>query len=646
MQQNHDIENAIEVLSKYWGYDSFRPGQEDAIRSVLEGRETMVLFPTGGGKSLCYQVPSLILDGLTLVISPLIALMQDQVEQLKSRDIRAAFINSTLPAYEIEQRLVNARNGMYRMLYISPERLATERWKIELPNLNVSLVAVDEAHCISEWGHDFRPAYRHIRTELKDLPESVRWMALTATATPEVKKDILKCLEFSDPAIVSAGFSRPNLKWWVSETDKKQDVFMNAVRKGVHKGSGIVYTDTRKDCEQKAARLSAAGISARAYHGGMSSDSRESVQNEWVSGRVPVVVATNAFGMGIDKSDCRFVVHYTIPFSPEAYYQEAGRAGRDGKEAYPILIWKEADETRLKSRILRSYPQYETLKKVYEGICDELGLATGSEHEQPEPVDLASVSKRTALSKGEVKSSLEVLQRLEILERIDFYKARTGVHFLVGKDYLETLIKKEEGPKSGFIDMLMRLYAPYAFGGFHYQDTPMILEKLNINENSLMKGLHVLRDHDRILDIRQMGEQPLFRVVEPRMQKLQIDHDAVYRYRDVMLKKLEYMSGYARTKRCREVYLRTYFGEMKAEPCGHCDNCRALARHRSEKQASVGGEDIKTVEGLLKSGPLTPVAIRTGTGWNRNKVKAVISWLEREQRVKQAEDGTIVPIRP
>ena len=267
MKQNHDIKNAIDVFKKYWGYDSFRPGQEDAIRSVLEGRETMVLFPTGGGKSLCYQVPSLILDGLTLVISPLIALMQDQVEQLKSRDIRAAFINSTLPAYEIEQRLVNARNGMYRLLYISPERLATERWKNELPNLNVSLVAVDEAHCISEWGHDFRPAYRHIRTELSDLPASTRWMALTATATPEVKKDILKCLEFSDPAIVSAGFSRPNLTWWVTDTDKKQDVFMNAVRKGVHKGSGIVYTDTRKDCEQKAARLSSAGISARAYHG-------------------------------------------------------------------------------------------------------------------------------------------------------------------------------------------------------------------------------------------------------------------------------------------------------------------------------------------------------------------------------------------
>ncbi|PWN06560.1 RecQ family ATP-dependent DNA helicase [Rhodohalobacter mucosus] len=642
MNQNPDIKSAIDVLQAYWGYDSFRPGQKEAIGSVLEGNETMVLFPTGGGKSLCYQVPSLILDGLTLVISPLIALMHDQVEQLGKRDIRAAFINSTLPAYEIEQRLVNARNGMYRLLYVSPERLTTERWKNELPNLNVSLVAVDEAHCISEWGHDFRPAYRHIRSELSDLPDSVRWMALTATATPEVKSDILKCLEFTEPAIVSAGFSRPNLRWWVTQTDKKQDVFMNAVRKGVHKGSGIVYTDTRKDCEQKAARLSSAGISARAYHGGMKPDVRESVQNEWVSGRVPVVVATNAFGMGIDKSDCRFVVHFTIPFSPEAYYQEAGRAGRDGKEAFPILIWKEADETRLKSRILRSYPQYETLKKVYEGICDELGLATGSEHTQAEPVDLSSVCKRTALSKSEVKSSVEVLQRLEILEKIEFHKARTGVHFLVGKDYLETMIRKEEGAKAEFVDMLIRLFAPHAFGGFHYQDTPLVLEKLKINENSLMKGLHVLRDHDRILDIRQMGEQPLFRVTEPRMQKLQVDHDAVYHYRDVLLKKLEYMSGYAKTTRCREVYLRTYFGETNAKPCGHCDNCQSGNRNLGGKQNSVAVEDIKKVENLLKAGSLTPDVIQAETGWNRDKVKAVVSWLEREQRVKQSQDGTII----
>ena len=639
MQQNDNMQKASDALKAYWGYDSFRPGQEDAIRSVLEGKETMVLFPTGGGKSLCYQVPSLILEGLTLVISPLIALMQDQVEQLKKRNIRAAFINSTLTAYEIEQRLVNARNGMYSLLYISPERLATDRWKNELQNLNVSLVAVDEAHCISEWGHDFRPAYRHIRSELAGLPGSVRWMALTATATPEVKRDILKCLEFTDPGIISAGFSRPNLTWWVTDTEKKQDVFMNAVRRGGRKGSGIVYADTRKECEQKAERLSSAGITARAYHGGMGPDSRESVQSEWVGGQVPVVVATNAFGMGIDKADCRFVIHYTLPFSPEAYYQEAGRAGRDGKDAYAILIWKESDETRLKSRILRSYPQYETLKKVYDGMCDELGLATGSEHEQPEPVDLTSISKRTGLSKSEVRNSLEILKRLEVLERVDFYKARTGVHFLVGRDYLESLIRKAESPKSEFVDTLVRLYAPHAFSGFHYQDTPLVLEKLKVHENSLTKALDVLRDHDPILDIRQLGERPMFRITEPRMQKLRIDHNAVYRYRDVLLKKLEYMSGYARTGSCREVYLRTYFGETDTKPCGHCDNCLSV-KHRKSRAAVEGG-DIETVEKLLKTGPLTPGAIEGETGWNRNRIRAVISWLVREKRVEQNRDGSV-----
>jgi ATP-dependent DNA helicase RecQ len=636
MQQNHDIQQAYDVLKEHWGYDSFRPGQEEAIRSVIEGRDTMVLFPTGGGKSLCYQVPALILDGLTLVISPLIALMQDQVEHLGHHHIRAAYINSTLPAREVEQRLVNARNGMYRLLYVSPERLVSERWKNELQNLNISLVAVDEAHCISEWGHDFRPAYRDIRSELSDLSESVRWMALTATATPEVKKDILKTMQFSDPVIVSAGFSRPNLKWWVTATEKKHDVFMNAVRKAAHRGSGIVYTDTRKDCEEKADRLSSAGISARAYHGGMDSKTRETVQNEWVKGRIPVVVATNAFGMGIDKADCRFVIHYTIPFTLEAYYQEAGRAGRDGEEAYPILIWKETDETRLKSRILRSYPQYETLKKVYEGICDELDLATGSEQEQPEPVDLSSVAKRIKLSKSEIRNSVQVLQRLEILERIDFYKPRIGVNFLVGKEYLESFIAKSEGAKSEWVDALVRLFGPRAFAEFIYHDTPLLLEKLNMNENRLMKGLHVLRDHDRILDIRLVGEKPLFRITEPRMQKLQIDHDAVYRYRDVLLKKLEYMSGYATTKTCREVYLRTYFGENNAEPCGHCDNC--VSGTGNTGGSPVTDAEVKQVKKLLSETPKSPQQIRKETQWNSEKVKKVIHFMEREQIIFRAKE--------
>lgn len=636
MDQDTLFKKAEKALMQYWGYDRFRPGQDDAIRSVLDGKETLILFPTGGGKSICYQIPALVFDGLTLVVSPLIALMQDQVDQLRKHNIRATFINSTLPLYEVEQRLVNARNGMYKLLYIAPERLSTDRWKAELHSLNISLVAIDEAHCISEWGHEFRPAYRKIRTELADLPASVGWVALTATATPEVKQDILSALQFDEPAVVTAGFSRPNLQWWVTETDKKKDVLMNAVRKAVKKGSGIVYAGTRKECERWASAFSSRGIRSKAYHAGLDASTREKVQVDWLSGSVPVVVATNAFGMGIDKNNCRFVIHYTMPFSLEAYYQEAGRAGRDGKKAFPVLIYKEADESRLKSRILRSYPQVETLQKVYDGICDELELAVGSEHERSEPVNLVSVSKRTGLSMNELRTSVQVLHRLEIVEKVDFYKPQTGILFLVGREYLEKFIRETDSGKGEFTDTLMRLFGPRSFSEFHYMDTPFLLEKLKINENQLLKGLNVLAGHDRILDVRHLGEQPLFRLTDPRMQKLQIDPMKAYHYRDVLLKKLDYMTGYIRTKQCREVYLRNYFGETDAKPCGHCDNCSAGSEKNT--QQPVKEEDIRHIHQLLKDRPKSPREIGADTGWKSERVKAVVTYMEREQIITKIED--------
>ncbi len=323
-----DISSAKDVLKKYWGYNSFRTGQEKAITSVLDGRDTLVLFPTGGGKSLCYQVPALLFDGLTIVISPLIALMKDQVDQLKSMGIRATFINSTLSRRETEQRLVNARNGMYKLLYMAPERIKTELWQSEQPDLPISLIAIDEAHCISEWGHDFRPSYRTIKQDFGDLSAQTKWMACTATATPEVRKDLLEVLQFEDARVVTSGFGRENLHWWVAKTDNKSPMVNKSVKKASAMGSGIIYSSTRKKCEFLARKFSAQGIGCKAYHAGLGNKEREIVQQAWLKGDTPVVAATNAFGMGIDKPDCRFVIHETIPFSLEAYYQEAGRAGR------------------------------------------------------------------------------------------------------------------------------------------------------------------------------------------------------------------------------------------------------------------------------------------------------------------------------
>ncbi len=630
------IDDAKGALKKYWGFDSFRTGQEMAIQSVLDGNETLVLFPTGGGKSLCYQVPAMVLDGLTIVISPLIALMQDQVEQLQKAGIRATLINSTLPGHEVEQRLVNARNGMYKLLYIAPERLASERWQIEIQNLNISLVAVDEAHCISEWGHDFRPSYRHIRDELSLLGDEVRWIALTATATPEVKKDLLEALKFKDPKVITGGFQRPNLHWWVNETDQKKELLMKAVRRGVKMGSGIVYANTRRDCEYWSKVFSQKGIEAKAYHAGLNNKVREQVQNEWINGEFPLVVATNAFGMGIDKPDCRFVIHYSMPFTLESYYQEAGRAGRDGETSYPLLIYKGSDTDLLKSRILRSYPEYEELNKVYMALCDEMNLAVGSEQENSEAVDYANVAKRAGISAKQIRIGIEVLHRLEILELTELHKPKTGIHFLVSRAYIREKVEELDSKKGEFLDQLFRIYGPPSFSDFHFIDQNYLLEKLQVTENQLQKALNVFSEHDQILRVKQIGETPLIRLINPRMPKLHIDQKKAYHYRDVLLKKLEYMEGYATTKGCREVYLRTYFGETEAKPCGNCDNCRSA---ESVDHHPVTDAEINKVRELLMSGEKDIDTIQRRTRWRREKLKQVIEFMEREEVITKAEEG-------
>jgi ATP-dependent DNA helicase RecQ len=629
------IEDARCALKKYWGYDDFRPGQDEAIQSVLDGNQTLVLFPTGGGKSLCYQVPAVVFEGLTIVISPLVALMQDQVDQLQKLGIRSTFINSTIPGHEVEQRLVNARNGMYKLLYIAPERLATQRWQVELPNLNIEQIAVDEAHCISEWGHDFRPSYRNIREELSQLGDQVRWIALTATATPEVKKDLLQSLRFDEPNVISGGFKRPNLHWWVNETQKKRDLLINAVKKGIKLGSGIVYSNTRKDCEYWADFFTNKGILSKPYHAGLDSGVREKIQNQWISGEVPLVVATNAFGMGIDKPDCRFVVHYSMPYTLEAYYQEAGRAGRDGETSYPILIYKKSDVDLLKSRILRSYPEYEMLNKIYMALCDELNLAVGSEHEVMEPVDYKAVAKRSGFTEREIQVGVEVLQRLEILELTDLYRPKIGIHFLVSRSYVRDKVDELESKKGGFLDQLFRIYGPPSFADFHYIETQYLTDKLSVNSNKLRKALRVFSEHDQILKVKYIGEKPLVRLINPRMPNLHIDQKKAYHYRDVLLKKLEYMDGYASTQGCREVYLRTYFGETDARPCGNCDNCKYISK---EKLGAVTDSDIKKVKEILMSGAHDIQTIQNRTDWDREKLKQVIEFMQREQVITTVEE--------
>lgn len=637
MSKEHSIEKAREALKSYWGFSSFRSGQEEAIQSVLDGNDTLVLFPTGGGKSLCYQVPAVVQDGLTVVISPLIALMQDQVQQLNQAGIRATFLNSTISSYEVEQRLVNARNGMYKLIYIAPERLSTELWKVEQPNLDIQLVAIDEAHCISEWGHDFRPSYREIRMELEDLPETTRWIALTATATPEVKKDILENLGFDDPVVVTGGFKRENLHWWVSRTEKKRTMLRKSVKKASDLGSGIVYASTRRDCEEWANYFDGDGISAKPYHAGLDTATRNKIQQDWIDGEISLVVATNAFGMGIDKADCRYVIHYTIPFSLEAYYQEAGRAGRDGEISYPILIYKESDVQYLKNRIEQNYPDRETLQKVYDGLCDDLDLAVGSEQESPEEIHLDNISKRTKLSVSQVSNSINLLQRLDLLTQIDLREPRVGVHFVVNSDYLMDFIDESDSGKGDFLDGLFRQFGPQVFSEIQYLDIDYLIQKLETTSNQLYKALRVFAEHDQILKFKWQEKTKLIQIKGARVQKLRIDSDRAYNYRDILLKKVEYMARYASTNACREVFLRHYFGETNCKPCGNCDNCKS----GKVKQKLVSQEDIQEVSKTLEKGEKSFSEISRSTSWDRKKTKQVLSFMLRENYVESDQSGDL-----
>lgn len=632
------FEKAKLSLEKYWGYQSFRPGQDQAIRSVLDRQETLVLFPTGGGKSLCYQVPAAVQDGLTLVISPLVALMQDQVQQLNDRGLSATFVNSSLSSWEIEQRFVNARNGMYKLFYCSPERLKTHLFEAEMEKLNIRLVAIDEAHCISQWGHDFRPSYRDIRPSLESIAESVSWVALTATATPEVRDDIVKNLEFENPNIISRGFDRPNLKWWVIQSNKKDQKLLTAVNRAAGKGAGLIYGGTRRNCERLADLISRKlGIKTAAYHAGFEDEDRNRIQQQWISGEVPLVVATNAFGMGIDKADCRYVIHYEMPYSLEAYYQEAGRAGRDGEESYPILLFNQSDAVKAEQRLKDSYPEKEQLEQVYNVLCDELNLAVGSEMENAEQVSIKALKKRSHLPKRIVQSSLKVLNQLGIIQLIENVAPQIVLQFVASQDRIREVIDEWENQrKSAFLDTIFRQFGAEAFMEKKHLELDYLQRKLDTSRNGVIKGLQVLQNHDQLLQFEAIGEMPLVRLIEERVSQLPFQKKELEAHRNSLLKKLDYIIGYIETNGCREVYLRNYFGEEDLQPCGHCDNCLDDSYTGTSILSSEQLELIRDV--LEENGGKYIEEIATITGTKKSELKELLSFLVREDKVEARDN--------
>ena len=628
---------AEENLRKYWGYPAFRPGQDTVIKSVFSGQDTLVLFPTGGGKSLCYQVPATVLEGLTLVISPLVALMQDQVDQLTQRGISATFINSTISRYEVEQRLVNARNGMYKLLYCAPERLQTTLWESELDLLPLEMVAIDEAHCISEWGHDFRPSYREIKTALAPVAEDVRWIALTATATPEVRTDITENLQFSNPRVISKGFARDNLKYWVDATQQKEERMERIVRKA--RGSGLIYAGTRRECERLAAKFSDLGIPTSAYHAGYDAARRKKIQQNWISGKLPLVAATNAFGMGIDKPDCRYVIHKEIPNTLEAYYQEAGRAGRDGKESYPVLLYKPSDYQNARSRIESSYPTKKQLQQIYDALCDSLELAVGSVREEATKVSVDALAKHSGLPPQMVRSGLEILAQLGTINQTTYFRPQIGIHFLRHPDAMADYIERlSNNRKAQFIDLVMRQFGPESFQRTVYLETEYLETKLEHTTNAILKGLTVL-EKEQVLTFEYIGDQPMIELPEARVANLPYTREELEKHRDRLLKKLEYVKGYAETDGCRSRYIRIYFGEENVpERCNFCDNCLQQAMLES----SDSGEDLtEQIKQLMMEKPMTLNELVSQTGSNFRTVEKLVNHLKREELIDRVEQDAV-----
>jgi ATP-dependent DNA helicase RecQ len=563
--------STFQILEKYWGYSSFRPLQEEIISSVLQGKDTLALLPTGGGKSLCYQLPALAKDGLCLVISPLIALMKDQVEALQSKGIRAMAVYSGMSAREIDVALDNAAYGNYKFLYLSPERLETDIFKIRAEKFKVNLIAVDEAHCISEWGYDFRPSYLKIAALPEYYPD-VPILALTASATDRVRKDIVEKLEFKrGHQVFSASFDRLNLIYGVVEDEDKKNRLLKLLEKV--KGTAIVYTATRQHAKEVAGFLHEKGISAGFYHAGMEQKERAARQEAWKENRLGVIVATNAFGMGIDKADVRLVAHYDMPDSLEAYYQEAGRAGRDGLPAYTIAIVNDHDKLDLKRKPEVFQASQEEIRQVYHALGNYFQIPEGNGLNQSFDFNIGDFGKRFDLKTLKIYSALQELEKLGYLSLSEsvFLPSRLKVSVDHHTLYAFEIANKKYEP---VIKMILRSYG----GCFD--------EYVNINEYQMAQRLSIpvkevitmLKELQRLgmLDYHPLKNSPQITYLSERLARTQLHLENAYfiarkkNFQGRIEAVLDYMSV---KNACRGKKLLAYFGETASNDCGHCDYC-------------------------------------------------------------------------
>ena len=630
------MDKLLDILKQYWGFDSFRKVQADIINSVADGKDTLGLMPTGGGKSITFQVPAMHMKGVCLVISPLIALMNDQVEKLKMLGIKAIALHSGLSYKELSVALDNMVFGAYKLVYVSPERIAGNVFQAKIAQAKVSFITVDEAHCISQWGYDFRPSYLEVANLRKIIPD-VPVLALTATATPEVVKDIQDKLEFKEPNVIQSDFSRENLVYYVRYSESKIADLVTVVRS--IKGSGIIYLRSRKKTREIAEHLLRNGVVAEFYHAGLTYENRERKQQQWTAGDVRVMVATNAFGMGIDKSNVRFVIHLDLPDSPEAYFQEAGRAGRDGKKAFAVLIVNNHDKSIAAQRVATSFPEIAEVKRVYSALGNFLQVSIGNGKGVSYDFNLYDFCSAYKMNSLVVYNSLKLLEKFGYIELTDELNNPSRILFLLERDDLYKF-QIENAKFDGFIKLLLRSYTG-VFSDFTFIDEKVLSKRANVPEDLVYQYL-VKLSQMKVISYVPARKTPLLIYTEERLDEksLYISYEYYSERRKRYEDRLNAMLHYAfTTDTCRSILLLEYFGQQGAEPCGYCDVCKSkgMTGPTREKLESIG----KDITELLNVGPMSMTELLYALEINEDPLKHAVHYLLEEEKVVYRKDGRL-----
>lgn len=625
-----------EILKQYWNYDNFRSIQEEIIESIGKGHDTLGLMPTGGGKSITFQVPALAQPGLCLVITPLIALMKDQVRNLRDRGIKALAVYSGMTREEIVVALENCIFGDYKFLYISPERLDTDIFRAKLRNMKINMITVDESHCISQWGYDFRPAYLKI-SEIRELLPTVPVLALTATATPEVVKDIQTKLGFrEDSRIFRMSFERKNLAYIVRNTESKQEELLHILNSV--SGSAIVYTRNRKRTREVAELLVNNEITATFYHAGLNNDVKDQRQRSWLSGESRVMVATNAFGMGIDKPDVRLVIHVDLPDSPEAYFQEAGRAGRDGQKAYAVLLYAKSDKATLSKRITDTFPDKEYIRKVYEDVNYYFQMAMGDGLGCTFAFNLDEFCRNFKHFPVQADSALKILTRAGYLEYTDEQDNASRILFTIHRDELYKL--RETDPETEkLINVILRSYTGL-FTDYAYINEDSLAIRSGLTRQRIYEILLMLtRRH--ILHYIPRKKTPYIIYTRERQEagRLAITRDIYEERKESYITRIKAMTEYATAEdKCRSRMLLRYFGEKNEHNCGLCDVC--LSKHHSGMKLGEFQEMENQIREQLETSPLSAATLLNRINGEREKAERVLSYLLSEEII-QSNDGIL-----